>query len=161
MCCTNAPAFNILHVLDIHVYREWATPCKKVPNSLSRCHTKRRIGVCGRAHPSFKKKKKKKYRFLKNGEKKNLKGQCCTKRRTCSHPSFGMTQTQDIRHLFAWSHPFITASSDNTAWVIRRISTTDLGHVLGKHVSVQSSGSINYNKEATKFKLDLESADTL
>ncbi len=26
---------------------------EKVPNVLSRCHTKRKIGVRGRAHPSF------------------------------------------------------------------------------------------------------------
>ena len=31
----------------------WAMLCEKVPNGLSCCHTKRRTGVCGRAHPSF------------------------------------------------------------------------------------------------------------
>ncbi len=31
----------------------WAVSRKKVPNVLSRCHTKRTIGACGRAHPSF------------------------------------------------------------------------------------------------------------
>ena len=31
----------------------WAVSSKKVPNGLSRCHTKRRMGVCGRPHPSF------------------------------------------------------------------------------------------------------------
>ena len=28
--------------LVIHVYYQWATPCKKVPYGLSRCHTERR-----------------------------------------------------------------------------------------------------------------------
>ncbi len=31
----------------------WAASRKKVPNVLSRCHTKRRTGVWGRARPSF------------------------------------------------------------------------------------------------------------
>ncbi len=31
----------------------WAVLCEKVPNVLSRCHTKRRTGARGRAHPSF------------------------------------------------------------------------------------------------------------
>ncbi len=31
----------------------WAASHKKVPNVLSRCHTKRRMGTCGRAHPSL------------------------------------------------------------------------------------------------------------
>ncbi len=32
---------------------KWAAPRKKVPNVLSRCHTKRRTGAWGRASPSF------------------------------------------------------------------------------------------------------------
>ena len=31
----------------------WAASHKKVPNVLSRCHTKRRMGARGRAHPSY------------------------------------------------------------------------------------------------------------
>ncbi len=31
----------------------WAALPKKVPNVLSRCHTKRRMGAQGRARPSF------------------------------------------------------------------------------------------------------------
>ena len=31
----------------------WAVLCEKVPNLLSRCHTKRRLGGHGRARPSF------------------------------------------------------------------------------------------------------------
>ena len=63
----------------------WAALREKVPNVLSRCHTK-----------LF--------------EKKILKSRCHTKRRVgaapCAHPSFGMTATQDIRDLFAKGSPF-------------------------------------------------------
>ncbi len=31
----------------------WAPLCEKVPNALSRCHTKRRMVAHGHAHPSF------------------------------------------------------------------------------------------------------------
>ncbi len=47
----------------------WAKILGKVPNVLSRCHTKRRVGVLGRACPSFgmsptfpKKRRKKKFK---------------------------------------------------------------------------------------------------
>ncbi len=32
---------------------KWAASCKKVPNGLSPCHAKRRMGVRGPANPSF------------------------------------------------------------------------------------------------------------
>ncbi len=31
----------------------WSALCKMVPNGLSQCHTKRRMGTHGCAHPSF------------------------------------------------------------------------------------------------------------
>ncbi len=63
-----------------------AVLCEKVPNSLSRCHTKRKTT-----------KKAPKNLF-------NLKNWCQNKRRAVAakhtRPSFGMTTTQDIRDLF-------------------------------------------------------------
>ena len=84
---------------------------KKVPNVLSQCRTKRRMGTHGRAHPSFgitptpppKKKSKK----LVSYQKKD--GWAYTKRRMGAarraHPSFGMTPTQANRDLFVWRCP--------------------------------------------------------
>ena len=92
---------------------KWAASHKKVPNGLSCCHTKRRTGhACpscchtkrrtGHARPSF-------------GMTMTLidwfffLSWCHTKRRVgavvCTHPSFGMTTTQDIRELFAYCSP--------------------------------------------------------
>ncbi len=54
----------------------WPATCKKVPNVLSRCHTKIRMGARGRAHPSFgmtttfQKRKEKKKNFKKKKKKK-------------------------------------------------------------------------------------------
>ncbi len=60
------------HVLDRTLIIKWAELSKKVPNVLSRCHTKRRTGARGRARPSFgmkptflKKKKRKRKRKKK------------------------------------------------------------------------------------------------
>ncbi len=97
----------------------WAALREKVPNVLSRCQTKRRMGARGRAHPSFqsfgmtptfqKKKKKKSKFFKKNFFQKILKSRCHTKRRAHAapraRPSFGMTTTQAVRDLFAWHSP--------------------------------------------------------
>ncbi len=104
----------------------WVASCEKVPNVLSRCHTKRRMCVCGSAHPSFGMTPTWKifwsifcknvmnfflffflfflkiffFYFLFVGESRRH-----TKRRMGAamhvHPSFGMTMTQDIRDLFA------------------------------------------------------------
>ncbi len=91
--------------------------CKKVPNDLSQCHTKRRIGARGRAHPSFGMtptvpKKKKSFNFYPfcnffTRATKNrpfiLRGLIPKEKMgvaMCAHPSFGMTPTQDIRDLF-------------------------------------------------------------
>ncbi len=55
--CTMWPVifFYILYC-TVSRYRTaciWAASRKNVPNVLSRCHTKRRMGTCGLAHPSF------------------------------------------------------------------------------------------------------------
>ncbi len=38
---------------QVHTTPTWAASREKVPNVLCRCHTKRRMGACSRAHPSF------------------------------------------------------------------------------------------------------------
>ena len=79
----------------------WAALCEKVPNGLSRCHTKRRMGARGRTHPSF----------GRTHPSFGINSLCnrLTKRRagaaTRARPSFGMTMTQDFRDLFAWRSP--------------------------------------------------------
>ena len=84
----------------------WAVLREKVPNVLSRCHTKRRTGTHGRARPSFGMTPtvKKNPKFFKNlFFQKSLKSWCHTKRRAGvaprACPSFGMTTTQDIMDL--------------------------------------------------------------
>ncbi len=67
-----------------------ASLCEKVPNVLSPCHTKRRMGVRGRAHRSF-------GMTPTFQKKKNLKSWCHTKRRMGT-----VMRTQDIRDLFVW-----------------------------------------------------------
>ncbi len=44
----NAPRWRVWIVRFM-----WVVLCKKVPNVLSRCHTKRKTGLHGRTHPSF------------------------------------------------------------------------------------------------------------
>ncbi len=74
-----------------HVHDRWVASCEKVPNVLSRCHPKRRIGARGCAHPfgmtpTFYKKKKRKEKeksiintFKKVGviQKKDWRGRAC------------------------------------------------------------------------------------
>ncbi len=77
----------------------WVALCKKVPNVLSHCHTKRRTGARGRTHPSFGILKKNFEICLKYFEFSSFfwKSRCHTKRRAgaapCARPSFGMTTT--------------------------------------------------------------------
>ncbi len=83
----------------------WAALREKIPYVLSRCHTKGRMGACGRAHLSFGMIPTFLYFF------KFLfiyffffLSRCHTKRRASAamraYPSFVMTMTQDIRDLF-------------------------------------------------------------
>ena len=80
----------------------WAVSCKKVPNILSRCHTKRRTGAIGRTIPSFGmtltfQKKKLKFVFSKSKSKKSVSYQ---KKRGRGHvrPSF-FWYDNDSEHL--------------------------------------------------------------
>ncbi len=75
---------------------------------LCHCHTKRRMGSRGRAHPSF--------GMASNFQEYNLwcqhsksqipKSRCHTKRRMGAamhaHPSFGMTTRKALRSVFSW-----------------------------------------------------------
>ncbi len=89
----------------IHSEIKVGAPHEKVPYGLSRCHTKRRMALHGRTHPSF----GMTLTFPK--KKKNLKSRCHTKRRMDvamrTHPSFGMTMThsQAIRNFFCVTLP--------------------------------------------------------
>ncbi len=98
----------------LNVNYTWVVSCWKVPNVLSRCHIKRRMGAAtsyqkkdGRVwpHPSFFWYDTDFLDFFKNNFSFG-KSLCHTKRRmgeaTCAHPSFGMTPTQNIMDLFAW-----------------------------------------------------------
>ncbi len=73
-----------------------ATFRKKIPNALGHCQTKRRMGAKD-GHAPLGHDTKFVHFFL-------LKSRCHTKRRMDlamrTHPSFGMTLTQDIRDLF-------------------------------------------------------------
>ena len=85
---------------------------KKVRNVLSHCHTNRRMGVHGHAHPCFDmtptfQKKKSQIYFPRKNKSQNLK----KRKRKKSKMSFGMTTTQDITDLCVHSvaqYPFST-----------------------------------------------------
>ncbi len=87
--------YNLAQREHLHV-----VSCEKVPNSLSRCHTKRRMGVQARAHPSFgmtptfpkKRKSKQIWHFFFFNSKENRKSRCPTKTRAA----------RTIVHLLVW-----------------------------------------------------------
>ena len=124
----------------------WAPSRKKVPNGLSFCHTKRRMGARGRVHPSFGMTPT----FGENNPWRQqspiLKSRCHTKRRmgtaTHAHPSFSMIATQAIRDLFAWRSPCITFTflfpeQRNTGSGDRIARCTGLSGSVGINVSVE------------------------
>ncbi len=79
---------DLVFSLDCLGAQQWVALCKNVPNSLSRCHTKRKDGREWQKNCFL----KFFFFFLKN-----LKSRCHTKRTmgaaTCTHPSFGMITT--------------------------------------------------------------------
>ena len=107
------------HVIEITLSVIWAKLCEKVPNVLSRCHTKRRTGPRGPYFgltPTLKKNKSLKTSFFFK-KKKNPKSWYHTKRRagkaTRDRPFFGITTTQEIRDLFALRCPIASVNVVN------------------------------------------------
>ena len=106
---------------------KWVASRKKVPYTLSQCHTKRMMDISGRAHPSFGMTPTFRiflfFSFFFYGNdfflfifyffiwkiQCDTKSRCYTKRRMGeairTHYSFGITPTQDIRDIFASRSP--------------------------------------------------------
>ncbi len=84
----------------------WRTSRENRPYGLCRCHTKRRMGTRGHAHPSFGMSPTFREYDLWSQQTQILKSRCHTKRRmgaaTRVHPSFGMTTTKALRSGFSW-----------------------------------------------------------
>ncbi len=93
------------------VSREWPALSERVPNGLSRCHTKKKYGRTWPRQSLFwydtyfykKKKKKKKKKKIPPPRKKSKKSVSYQKKilLLVYDPSFGMTPTQAMRDLYA------------------------------------------------------------
>ncbi len=99
-------------------FREYDLWSQKTQILKSRCHTKRRMGAHGHAHPSFSMTPHghahPSFSMTPTSQEYNLwywqsqilKSRCHTKRRmgasTRVHPSFGMTKTKTLRSGFLW-----------------------------------------------------------